>query len=48
MISAINQIINDKTKQYWETISSQIKQIGEKVQQKFDHRKLEAIVLSEM
>lgn len=35
IVSTINQILNDKIKQYWETISAQLKNINERAHQKF-------------
>ncbi len=40
VVSTINQIINDKMKQHWEALSSQIKRMSEKLNQKFDQKKL--------
>lgn len=48
IVATINQIINDKTKQHWETIGAQIKQISSKVQQEYDPKRLEAIIANEM
>jgi len=44
IVSTINQILNDKIKQYWETISVQLKNINERAHMKFSDydRKMEA------
>lgn len=32
VVSTINQLINDKTKQVWETVMSQLRQVIKKIQ----------------
>ena len=39
ILSSINQLINDKVKAYWETITAQLNQIGDEVKKKYDFRK---------
>jgi hypothetical protein len=44
IVGTINQLINDKTKQAWETISTQLKQIAAKTKAEVDPKKMEAMV----
>ena len=44
IVGTINQLINDKTKQAWETIGSQLRQIASKAKAEVDPKRIEASV----
>jgi predicted phage tail protein len=44
VVATVNQLINDKSKQYWDTIGQQLKNITLKVQHDLDSKKIESTV----
>lgn len=48
VINTINQVITERSKNFSEAVSQKIKEIGAKVQERFDQKKLEGVIQGEM
>ncbi len=40
IVATVNQLINDKTKQIWETLMAQMKQISNKLHAEMDSKRI--------
>lgn len=48
VVNTINQIISERSKNFSEAVSQKLKEIGMKVQEKFDQKRLEGVIQGEM
>lgn len=48
VVGTINQLINDRMKQHWDSLSARIQEIGQQVRQRFDQKRLEETVQAEL
>lgn len=48
VVSTIHQVITDRSKNFSEAVSQKLKEIGAKVQEKFDQKRLEGVIQGEM
>lgn len=48
VVNTINQVITERSKNFSEAVSQKIKEIGAKVQEKFDQKRLEGVIQGEM
>jgi hypothetical protein len=43
-VGTINQLINDKSKQMWETVNGQMKGLSRKLEVELDSKRIESII----
>lgn len=48
VVNTINQVITERSKNFSEAVSQKLKEIGTKVQEKFDQKRLEGVIQGEM